>query len=82
MKQVALKKSKNIPPKLIHKDLSKKINTFKFTESKKNLDLSTKLEGWGVYMFKKLRKKSVVFVQDYSVSLKLTFFLAYQGNIR
>ena len=31
---------------------------------------------------KEVKKKCFVVVQDYSVSLKLTSFLAYQGNIR
>ena len=54
VEQVALKKSENIPPKHIHKYISKKIITLKFTESKINVALSNTLEGGGVYMLKKL----------------------------
>ena len=53
VEQVALKKSENIPPKLIHKKPSNQINMFQFTEFKTNLDLSNKLEDGCVVLKKK-----------------------------
>ena len=80
VKKVALKKSENILPKVIHEDISQKINTFKFTEPKKNLALPTKMVE--VITCLKCYEKYVSLIQHYSVSLKLTFFLSYYGNIR